>query len=55
MSAVPVDTRSDEFQIMYQNFIVFPPSLHMETQAKIDKYISEEFENNIRVRATLRS
>ncbi len=48
MSGVPVDTRSDAFQIMYQNFIVLPPSLHMETQAKIDEFISEEFENDIR-------
>ena len=48
MSGVPVDTRSDAFQIMYQNFITFPPSLHMETQAKIDEFISEEFENDIR-------
>ncbi len=46
MSGVPVDTRSDAFQIMYQNFIAFPPSLHMETQAKIDEFISEEFEND---------
>jgi hypothetical protein len=48
MSGVPVDTRSDAFQIMYQNFIAFPPSLHMETQAKIDEFISEEFGNDIR-------
>ena len=48
MSGVPVDTRSSAFQIMYQNFIMFPPSLHMETQAKIDEFISEEFENDIR-------
>jgi hypothetical protein len=34
MSGVPVDTRSDAFQIMYQNSIAFPPSLHIETQAK---------------------
>jgi hypothetical protein len=47
MSGVPVDTRSDAFQIMYQNFIAFPPSLHIETQAKIDEFISEEFENDI--------
>ncbi len=47
MSGVPVDTRSDAFQIMYQDFIAFPPSLHMETQAKINEYISEEFENGI--------
>jgi hypothetical protein len=48
MSGVPVDTRSDAFQIMYQNCIAFLPSLHMETQAKIDEFISEEFENDIR-------
>jgi hypothetical protein len=48
MSGVPVDTRSDAFQNMYQNFIAFPPSLRMETQAKIDEFISEEFENDIR-------
>ena len=48
VSGVPVDTRSDAFRIMYQNFIMFPPSLHMETQAKIDEFISEGFENDIR-------
>jgi hypothetical protein len=47
MSGVPVDTRSDAFQIMYQNFIAFPPSLHMEKKVKIDEFISEEFENDI--------
>jgi hypothetical protein len=49
MPGVPVHTRSDALQIMYQNFIAFPPSLHVETQAKIDEFISEEFENDIRV------
>jgi hypothetical protein len=48
MSGLPVDTRSNAFQIMYQSFISFPPSFHMETQAKIDEFISEEFENDIR-------
>jgi hypothetical protein len=48
MSGVPVDTRSDVFQIMYQNFIAFSASLPMETQAKVDGFISEEFENDIR-------
>ena len=43
-----MDTRSDAFQIMCQNFITFPSSLHIETQAKIDEFISEEFENDIR-------
>ncbi len=32
---------------MYQNFIAFPSSLPMETQAKINDFISEEFENDI--------
>ncbi len=41
-SGVPVDTRSDAFQIMYQNFIAFPPSLHMEIQAKIDEFIKKK-------------
>ena len=27
MNGVPVDTRSDEFQIMYQNFIAYPSSI----------------------------
>ncbi len=50
MSGVPVDTRSDAFQIVYQSFkfIVVPPSLHLDTQAKTDEFISEEFENDIR-------
>jgi hypothetical protein len=47
MSGISVETKPDAFQIMYQNFIVFPQSLHMETQAKIDKFISEEFQNDI--------
>jgi hypothetical protein len=41
MSVVPIDTRSN----VYQNFISYP---HMETQAKIDEFNSEEFENDIR-------
>ncbi len=39
MPGVPIDTRSYAFQIMHQNFIAFPPSSHIETQAKIDKFI----------------
>ncbi len=45
---IPVDTRSDTSQIMYQNCIACPPSLHRGTQAKIDEFISGEFENDIR-------
>ena len=48
MNGVPVDTRSDEFQVMYQNFIVYPPSIILETQSELDKIINEESENNIR-------
>ena len=36
MNGVPVDTRSDEFQVMYQNFIVYPPSIILETQSEFD-------------------
>ena len=31
MNGVPVDTRSDEFQTMYQNFIAYPSSIILET------------------------
>lgn len=48
MNGVPVDTRSDEFQTMYQNFIAYPSSIILETQAELDKIISEELENDIR-------
>ena len=48
MNGVPVDTRSDEFQIMYQNLIAYPSSIILETQAELDKIISEELENDIR-------
>ena len=48
VNGVPVDTRSDEFQIMYQNFIAYPPSIILETQSELDKIISEEIENDIR-------
>ena len=33
MNGVPVDTRLDEFQVMYQNFIAYPLSIILETQA----------------------
>ena len=48
MNGVPVDTRSDEFQTMFQNFIAYPPSIILETQSELDKIISEEIENDIR-------
>ena len=48
MNGVPVDTRSDEFQTMYQNFIAYPSSIILETQAELDKIISEELKNDIR-------
>jgi hypothetical protein len=47
MSGVPVDTRSNAFQMMYQNFLVFYPSVHMETRAKIDAILSKEIENEV--------
>ena len=48
MNGVPVDTRLDEFQAGYQNFIAYPPSIILETQSELDKIINEEIENNIR-------
>jgi hypothetical protein len=48
MNGVPVDTRAEEFQIMYQNFIAYPPSIVLETMSELDKIISEEIENDIR-------
>ena len=36
MNGVPVDMRSDEFQVMYQNFIAYPPSIILETQSELD-------------------
>ena len=33
---------------MYQNFIAYPSSIILETQAELDKIISEELENDIR-------
>ena len=49
MNGVPVDTRSDKFQVtMYQNFIAYPPSITLETQSELDKIINEETENDIR-------
>ena len=48
MNGVPVDTRLDEFQVMYQNFIAYHPSIILETQAELDKIINEEIENNTR-------
>ncbi len=40
------------FQNMYKNFIVYPPSIYMETQATIDKLISEENREWLPVRPT---
>ena len=48
MNGVPVDTSSDEFQVIYLNFIAYPPSIILETQSEFDKIISEEIENDIR-------
>ncbi len=43
-----LDTRAEEFQMMYQNFIAYPPSIVLETMSELDKIISEEIENDIR-------
>jgi hypothetical protein len=45
---VPVETRSDELQVKYQNFIAYPPSIVWETMSELDKIISEEIENDFR-------
>jgi hypothetical protein len=47
MSGIPVDTRFGAFQIMQQNLITYPPSFHVETQAKTDEFVSEQFADNI--------
>jgi hypothetical protein len=48
MNGVPVDTRSEEFKVMYQNFIAYCPSIVLETMSELDKIISEEIKNDIR-------
>ncbi len=48
MNGIPVDTSLDEFQIMYQNFISYPPSIVLATMSELDWIISEEIENDIR-------
>ncbi len=47
MNGVPVNKRSDKFQIMYQNFLECPPSIVMEAISELDKIIGEEIENDI--------
>ncbi len=47
MSVTPVNVLSLSFQTIYQNFICYPPSLHLETQSKIDKIISEEIKKEL--------
>ncbi len=47
MNGVPVDTRTDELQIMYQNSIAFSLSIILQTQSEFDKITSEEIENDI--------
>ncbi len=42
MNAISVDTRLDEFQIMYKNLLAYPPSIIPETQSEFDKIMSEE-------------
>ena len=51
MSGVPVDTRSEEFQVVYHNFIAYPSSIILETQSEHGKIISEEIENDIALNA----
>jgi hypothetical protein len=48
MSGTPVNVLSPCFQTIYQNFICYPPSLHLETQSKIDEIIGEEIEKELR-------
>jgi hypothetical protein len=48
MSGTPVDVLSPSFQTIYQNFICYPPSLHMETQSKINNIIREEIVQELR-------
>jgi hypothetical protein len=43
-----VDTRSEEFEMIYQNFISYQPSLIMETQFKLDKIINEDIKKDVR-------
>jgi hypothetical protein len=48
MSGIPIDILSLSFQTIYQNFICYPPALHMETQSKINNIIGEEMEQELR-------
>jgi hypothetical protein len=46
MNGVEVDYEGDEFQETVDDFLSFPSSLQMETQAKINEIIDKYFENN---------
>jgi hypothetical protein len=46
MNGVEFDYEGDEFQEVVDNFLSFPSSLQMETQAKIGEIIDKYFENN---------
>jgi hypothetical protein len=48
MTGVAIDVLSPGFQAMYQNFIGYPTTIHLETQSKIYDIISEEFEKEFR-------
>ncbi len=49
MNGVPVDTRSDKFQIMYRHFKTYRPPITQESQSEFDEIsIIEEIENDIR-------
>ncbi len=47
MSGTPIDIMSPSFQIIFQNFICYPPALHMETQSKINEIMGDEIEHEV--------
>ncbi len=51
MSGTPVNILLPNFQTIYQNFICYPPSLHIETQSKINYIIGEEIEKELQMDA----
>ncbi len=48
MTGTPFNVLASRFPIIYQNFICYPPALHMETQSKINEIIGEEIEKDLR-------
>ncbi len=48
MAGVEIDTDSDEFQAWYLVFTPFPPSVLLESQAKLNEILGRHFEDTNR-------